>query len=849
MTLRGELQHLHVHNDSLVLPFLRVNEKFLYEKFYEFCLLHLIDSTKMPSGSDGQFPRSRWTFVVGFLLNCLSVQSIRHSCTFPETASQSFFFDLDASTPAGTVIVNSVVEPADARLEIKNIRSNNLKIDFDNHFQIQTQSNGQFVITTAQNLNLPSYPSTVNESILYITVMCNHASHPLMTIRIRNRNTFAPTFLNEPYEIFIPQDIRVGAIINTPVIAIDEDPAPSYTVGYELAAGSSRSEFAIATEVSEAVDLQTLPEPFASKRYARVQMPTAVQLRVKSPLRKKIYYLNVTASDQQTPPKRSSTLLKIVVGQPADISPHFSQREYYANFTTTWDPDTELVLNQPIIAFFPERSLWANRRTNSRPNEEISYEIVPSQFSRLFELNSQTARLYLKVRPYEDVPSTIELRIRAFPNSNPDVTIESKIILTDVSEVKLTYFAQCHYDVHLPENSPVNTKVTKFVVRGDIAGIDLLNGTEYFDVALDGVVTVTKNAVIDYEEIDHIIVKARLRSAGALHPKSLELCQIATVDVHVEDENDHSPRFPKTMFTFYTDDENPYNNTEIGTIRATDEDKGRYGKVNYRILEDSADFIPFTLFESDGAATIYFTQPERVFYPESSYTFTVEAYDAKENPRTSRVSVRVMFQSKPQDEPADSNEAVETTQKSTKSITTEPTTTFVTTTEQAATETTSPRPSKIVKIRKKAHRTLGAVNEPAGAEHPLDNLTNDEESTDEEEKIESDEAFERSHFNFTLTGPIDHGQYIGTIRLRQDDKIREDEEEQPPVEYAVENGIKGFVRIDPTYGIIRVDEKLIEDSYEQIRFAAQAYRKGQLVQNKFSLHFFWSLNSLLQNDH
>jgi hypothetical protein len=39
----------------------------------------------------------------------------------------------------------------------------------------------------------------------------------------------------------------------------------------------------------------------------------------------------------------------------------------------------------------------------------------------------------------------------------------------------------------------------------------LLNGTEYFDVDLDGTVKVAKDAVIDYEETDQIIITARLK--------------------------------------------------------------------------------------------------------------------------------------------------------------------------------------------------------------------------------------------------------------------------------------------------------------------------------------------------
>lgn len=124
--------------------------------------------------------------------------------------------------------------------------------------------------------------------------------------------------------------------------------------------------------------------------------------------------------------------------------------------------------------------------------------------------------------------------------------------------------------------------------------------------------------------------KLNLQSSSALHPKSLELCQIATIDVHIDDVNDHSPKFEKPIYTFYTGEEYPYNNTEIGTVRATDDDTGIFGKVHYRILDSGA---PFVLFEADGEATIYYVTPMEDYFPDKAYTITVEAFDAKEYPR------------------------------------------------------------------------------------------------------------------------------------------------------------------------------------------------------------------------
>jgi hypothetical protein len=79
------------------------------------------------------------------------------------------------------------------------------QFNFTPRFEIEKRASGQFLLLTAQSLYLPSYPSTVNETTLYLTVECNQKAYPLMSIRIRNHNSHAPSFLNEPYEMLVPQ--------------------------------------------------------------------------------------------------------------------------------------------------------------------------------------------------------------------------------------------------------------------------------------------------------------------------------------------------------------------------------------------------------------------------------------------------------------------------------------------------------------------------------------------------------------------------------------------------------------------------------------------------------------------
>lgn len=55
----------------------------------------------------------------------------------------------------------------------------------------------------------------------------------------------------------------------------------------------------------------------------------------------------------------------------------------------------------------------------------------------------------------------------------------------------------------------------------------------------------------------------------------MELCQIATANIIIDDFNDHTPKFDKNSYTFRIDNF-PYNNTEVGTLKAIDKDKVIY---------------------------------------------------------------------------------------------------------------------------------------------------------------------------------------------------------------------------------------------------------------------------------
>ena len=136
---------------------------------------------------------------------------------------------------------------------------------------------------------------------------------------------------------------------------------------------------------------------------------------------------------------------------------------------------------------------------------------MSSDYSDLFSIDQLTARLRLAKQPPEDIPPVIELEATAYPMDEPDSRVSTRLLLNDVIEVRLTHFAQCHYEAHLLENPSAYTRVLQFTFRGDAEGVELLNGTSLSQVDEDGTMSVRPGVEIDREQTQKIVVKARLK--------------------------------------------------------------------------------------------------------------------------------------------------------------------------------------------------------------------------------------------------------------------------------------------------------------------------------------------------
>lgn len=145
-------------------------------------------------------------------------------------------------------------------------------------------------------------------------------------------------------------------------------------------------------------------------------------------------------------------------------------------------------------------------------------------------------------------------------------------------------------------NSILFTLNTTELPPDNVITFELLDSysDDLFGVFPDGKVYVRKK--LDYETsryFDLIII-------GTVRDKNgLQYSSTATVYFEIFDTNDNSPKCVNDTFTFYLAEESdPY--SYVGTVEATDMDRGLNGLISYRIIENDLDASPFAIDTSSG---------------------------------------------------------------------------------------------------------------------------------------------------------------------------------------------------------------------------------------------------------
>lgn len=184
------------------------------------------------------------------------------------------------------------------------------------------------------------------------------------------------------------------------------------------------------------------------------------------------------------------------------------------------------------------------------------------------------------------------------------------------------------------QSSP-NSEIVYDITSGNVGGmfsIDLITGVLSVNNDLD-----YDNGQSDY----NLVIRA---CDSAILPR----CSLCQFHISLTDENDNEPRFPVTEYLEFVGENEPVG-VSVFTARATDLDKGKYGKLNYTIASSAASGYTdvdesWKMFRVDESTGIVTTNAVFDYEVRNRYTFMLRASDIGN--KVASVKVRVIVESR-----------------------------------------------------------------------------------------------------------------------------------------------------------------------------------------------------------
>ncbi|XP_055286228.1 protocadherin beta-15 [Moschus berezovskii] len=265
---------------------------------------------------------------------------------------------------------------------------------------------------------------------------------------------------------------------------------------------------------------------------------------------------------------------------------------------------------------FPEREMTLKIPENSPPgtvfplkkaqdldvgnNNIQNYSISPNSYFHVSTRNRGDGRKYpelvLDRELDREKQALLRLTLTALDGGAPprSGTTQIRILVLDIND-NAPEFAQAHYQVQVPENSPVGALVVKVSARdldtgtnGEVSYSFFYSSQEMsptFELnSLSGEVRLIKK--LDFETVSSYDLDIDAFDGGGLSGK-------CSVSIEVVDVNDNAPELTISSLTSPIPENSP--ETEVALFRIRDRDSGDNGKMTCSIQDD----LPFILKPSE----------------------------------------------------------------------------------------------------------------------------------------------------------------------------------------------------------------------------------------------------------
>ncbi|KAB1281621.1 Protocadherin beta-15 [Camelus dromedarius] len=306
---------------------------------------------------------------------------------------------------------------------------------------------------------------------------------------------------------------------------------------------------------------------------------------------------------------------ELVVRDINDHSPEFPEREMTLKILETSPPGT----------VFP---LKTAQDLDVGNNNIQNYNISPNSHFHVSTRSWGDGRKYPELVLYKELDreeqAELRLTLTALDGGSPprSGTTQVRILVLDVND-NAPEFAQTHYQVQVPENSPVGALIVKVSARdldtgtsGEISYSFFYSSQEIsttFELSsISGEVRLIKK--LDFETISSYELYIDASDGGGLSGK-------CSVSIEVLDVNDNSPELIISSLTSPIPENSP--ETEVALFRIRDRDSGDNGRMTCSIQDE----LPFLLKPSAENFYTLVTNGELDREIKAEYNITITVTD------------------------------------------------------------------------------------------------------------------------------------------------------------------------------------------------------------------------------
>ncbi|KAI2665272.1 Cadherin EGF LAG seven-pass G-type receptor 1 [Labeo rohita] len=427
--------------------------------------------------------------------------------------------------------------------------------------------------------------------------------------RIRRAVNSAPQFQLPNYQVSVPENEPAGTRVIT-LKATDSDPGEAGKIEYGMEAlfdSRSNDFFRIDPQTGSIETVQPLDREV-----------------------KDTHVFKVTATDNGTPRRTTTSYLTVTVSDTNDHGPVFEQNEYRVRIRENVEVGFEVITVRATDGDAPS-------------NANMIYKIVNGEgVNSGFEIDSRNGLVKIRVRPDRETMSQYQLIVEANDQGkDPGPRSATATVHITVEDENDNYpqFSGKRYVVQVPENVAVNTKVAQVEAtdrdEGNNAKVhySIISGNvkgQFFIHTPTGAIDVINP--LDYEMIREYNLRIKAQDGGRpplINGKGIVVIQV--VDV-----NDNAPMFVSTPFQATVLENVPIGYSVIH-IQAIDSDSGENARLDYSFTDTTPGF-PFTINNSTGWITVSVELDRET---TEYYTFGVEARDNGVPVMSSSASVNI----------------------------------------------------------------------------------------------------------------------------------------------------------------------------------------------------------------